>query len=64
MQRDCRRGAVFAVRLDVPCMIVYGDAGGESHAWNLVMIEGDPYLMDATWGNNAAAAWEHAHTNI
>ncbi|HIS06280.1 MAG TPA: hypothetical protein IAC99_01255 [Candidatus Choladocola avistercoris] len=43
-------------RLDVPCMIVYGDAGGESHAWNLVMIEGDPYLMDATWGNNAAAA--------
>ena len=47
-------------RLGVFCTYVSGTAVSQSgeggHAWNLVMIEGDPYLMDATWGNNAAAA--------
>ena len=41
-------------RLDVPCMTVYGFAGGEGHAWNLAKIDGEPYFFDATWGNNAS----------
>lgn len=39
--------------LDMPCTIVTGTAEGEAHAWNLVMLDGDYYYMDVTWGNSA-----------
>lgn len=29
--------------------MVYGDAGGESHAWNCVKLDGEWYMVDATW---------------
>lgn len=32
-------------------LIVTGFAGGESHAWNMVKIEGDYYHIDATWND-------------
>ncbi|MCC8151627.1 MAG: hypothetical protein LIO96_09310 [Lachnospiraceae bacterium] len=37
--------------LDIPCMTVTGIANGESHAWNLVYLDGDCYYIDTTWGN-------------
>lgn len=38
-------------QLDIPCTIIRGEANGESHAWNLVCIDGEYYLTDTTWGN-------------
>jgi len=39
-------------KLDIFCTFVSGTARGQgSHAWNLVKIEGDYYLLDTTWGN-------------
>ncbi len=36
-------------RLGVPCKVVSGAAGGESHAWNQIEIDGKWYMVDATW---------------
>ncbi|MDE6904640.1 MAG: hypothetical protein K2P76_06865 [Lachnospiraceae bacterium] len=38
--------------LGVPSTIVTGTAEGESHAWNLVRLDGSYYYMDTTWGNS------------
>ncbi len=39
-------------QLGIPCAIVTGYANGESHAWNLVRLDGAYYYMDITWGNS------------
>lgn len=33
----------------VECGIITGDADGESHAWNLVRLDGELYHVDVTW---------------
>lgn len=38
-------------KLDIPCAVVAGTADGQSHAWNLVKLDGEYYYMDTTWGN-------------
>ena len=38
--------------LGIQSVIVTGNANGESHAWNLVRLDGDYYYMDTTWGNS------------
>ncbi len=35
----------------IPCILVVGQAGGGSHAWNIVQIDGAYYCIDATWGD-------------
>ena len=40
---------LFMDLLDIECDIITGQAGGESHAWNRVKIDGDYYLVDVTW---------------
>lgn len=37
--------------LGIPCIIVNGMTNGDSHAWNIVQIDGAYYHMDATWGD-------------
>lgn len=37
-------------RFQVTNIVVSGTADGESHAWNLVKMDGDFYYVDATWG--------------
>lgn len=39
------------MRMGIPCVTVTGRAGGELHAWNLVWADGEPYYLDATWGD-------------
>ena len=42
-------------KLDVEAIYISGEAGSpgdtESHAWNIVKIDGDYYQIDATWGD-------------
>ncbi len=39
-------------QLGIPCATVVGTAEGENHAWNLVMLDGEYYYIDTTWGNS------------
>ncbi len=39
-------------KLGVQSTIITGKANGESHAWNLVYLDGAYYYMDVTWGNS------------
>lgn len=40
-------------RLGIPCTTVTGIVdSGETHAWNLVILDGDYYYIDTTWGNS------------
>ena len=46
-------GTQYLLRLlGIQSAIVTGNANGESHAWNLVRLDGDYYFMDTTWGNS------------
>ncbi|MCI8515222.1 MAG: hypothetical protein HFI93_11465 [Lachnospiraceae bacterium] len=38
-------------RMGISCVTVTGKANGELHAWNLVWADGEPYYLDATWGD-------------
>lgn len=38
--------------LGIPCMVVSGTARDEAHAWNIVLLDGQYYHMDTTWGNS------------
>ncbi|MBR5636599.1 MAG: hypothetical protein IKW81_06690 [Pseudobutyrivibrio sp.] len=39
-------------KLGVKSTVITGTANGESHAWNLVYLDGAYYYMDVTWGNS------------
>ena len=39
-------------RLGIKSTIITGTANNESHAWNLVFLDGAYYYMDVTWGNS------------
>ena len=38
-------------QLGIPCAYISGQANGESHAWNLVWLDGNPCWLDTTWGD-------------
>lgn len=38
-------------RLGIHCTYVSGRANGDSHAWNLLWLDGEPYWLDTTWGD-------------
>lgn len=39
-------------KLGVVCTTVLGTANGETHAWNLVVMDDSYYYIDTTWGNS------------
>ena len=40
--------------LDIKCIVAIGMADGESHAWNIVKIDDEPYQLDVTWDINVS----------
>lgn len=46
-------------QLELPCIIVTGTADGQPHAWNVVLLDGEYYFLDVTWGNSRYLATEH-----
>ena len=38
-------------QMGIDCILVQGEANGESHIWNMVRIDGRYYHLDATWGD-------------
>lgn len=43
----------FFDKLGIPCTIITGEGRDESHAWNLIELDGEYYYYDVTWGNSA-----------
>ena len=39
-------------RLGIPCTTIEGETEDGNHSWNLVMMDGDYYYIDLTWGNS------------
>ncbi len=49
---------VICDRLDIPCVLVSGDAGGP-HMWNYVQMEdGKWYLVDVTWDDQGSKIYD------
>lgn len=47
-------------QLGIQSNVIVGTANNESHAWNLVQLDGDYYYMDVTWGNSTYSDSEDA----
>lgn len=39
-------------QVGIPSLIVSGTANNQAHAWNIVLLDGNYYHMDTTWGNS------------
>ena len=39
----------------IPCRLVDGTAGGDRHMWNLVLLDGEWYHLDAAWSDYEVA---------
>ena len=53
-------------KMGIPCAVLLGDAG-EAHAWNLLYLDGDYYVMDVTWDDpigNPANTYYYNYFNI
>lgn len=40
---------LFMKKAGIPSQMVYGEAYGEKHVWNMVKLEGEWYMVDVTW---------------
>ena len=47
----------------IPCKLVHGRANGESHAWNIVKLDGKWYHIDVTW-DDPIVNGNNGNTNI
>lgn len=39
----------LALELGIDCRLISGEAGGNSHSWNIALVDGAYYNLDATW---------------
>ena len=44
--------SVLLSELGIPSTVISGRANNEAHAWNLVVLDGEYYFIDTTWGNS------------
>lgn len=45
----------FMQQMGIPCAYVLGYVQGGYHAWNLLLLDGDYYVMDVTWDDPLGA---------
>lgn len=51
-QGYAQASAYLLSRLGIPAVVLSGKANNESHAWNLIRLDGEYYYFDVTWGNS------------
>lgn len=51
-------------RAGIPCLIVVGNSKGESHAWNMVSLDGEYYHVDATWDDPVMSGGEQILSHV
>lgn len=54
-------------KVGIPCAYVLGIAGGGYHAWNMLELDGDYYMMDVTWDDplgNPSNKFYYSYFNI
>lgn len=52
----------MATRLGIQTYICYGDADGEYHCWNMVVLDGERYYYDVTWYDNTVHDIRYLHS--
>lgn len=50
-------------QLGITGAVIGGTADGVPHAWNLVLLDGDYYYMDTTWGSSSYRGEEATYIN-
>ncbi|MCQ2440403.1 MAG: hypothetical protein MJ076_00710 [Clostridia bacterium] len=50
-------------KIGIPCAVVFGDAQGEGHMWNVVNVDGDWYHLDVTWDDSGSDIY-HTYFNV
>ncbi|MBR5868507.1 MAG: hypothetical protein IKZ21_03610 [Clostridia bacterium] len=51
-------------KIGIECIYVKGDTPRGYHAWNVLKLEGDYYIMDATWGDGSDTDKSQSHDHI
>lgn len=54
-------------KMGIPCTVVTGSTNGGNHAWNILELDGEYYLMDVTWDDpvgNPADTYYYNYFNI
>lgn len=50
-------------KIGIPCVLVYGDAQGEGHMWNVINVDGGWYHLDVTWDDSNSEIY-HTYFNL
>ncbi len=51
-------------KMGIPCATVVGDVYAGAHAWNLVLIDNEYYLLDCTWDDHENGTYDYKYFNI
>ena len=54
---------LLLAEFNIQCITVTGMAGGESHMWNNVLLDGEWYNLDVTWDDTKGGKISHEYFN-